>query len=135
MVYRYAHERRLLVQQLDGEIVLPLEGQRLLASYLGAGREDCGGDGLGRSSFLRLGGIRCLNVVHVDIGDFDILGLELAAETGTMKAGTENSSFIGVHVNRNLILSNSGLDSLLNHGRPGGAAGEDDRCDIFLGKR
>jgi len=37
-----------------------------------------------------------LDVIHVDVGDLDIFGLELAAETGTTKAGTEDSSFVGV---------------------------------------
>lgn len=70
----------------------------------------------------------------MDVGDLDILGLELAAETGAMEPGTEDSGLIGIHINCNLILSNSGLYSLLNHGRSGGATGEDDRRDIFLQK-
>ena len=132
--HRYTHERGLLVQQLDREIILPLEGQRFLASYLGARGEDRGGYGLGRSSFFRLGSIRRLDVIHVDIGDLDILGLELAAETGTSEAGTEDSGFIGVYVDRNLVLSNSGPHGLLNHRRSGCATGEDNRRNIFLQK-
>ena len=49
-----------------------------------------------------------------------------------MKTGTEDSSFIGIHVDRHLVLSNSGLHGLLNHRRSGGSTGEDDRRDIFL---
>lgn len=128
----YTHERGLLVQQLDREIVLPFEGQRLLASCLRAGREDRGGNGLRRPSFFGLGSIRHLYVVHVDVGDLDILSLELAAETGTMKSGTEDCGFVGVHVDRDLVLSNSGLHGLLNHRRSGGATSEDDGRDIFL---
>ena len=128
----HTHEGRLLVQQVDREIVLPLEGQRLPTSGLGAGREDRRGDGLRGSSFLRLGSIGRLDVIHVDVGDLDFLGLELAAETGAMKAGTEDGSFIGIHVDRDLILSNSSPHGLLNHRRSRGTAGEDDRSDIFL---
>lgn len=133
-IHRYTHERRLLVQQLDREIVLPLEGQCLLASCLGIRGEDRGGDGLGSPSFLWFGSIRRLDIVHVDVGDLDILGLELAAETSTMKTGTKDSSFIGIHVDRHLALSDSGLHGLLDHGRSGGPASEDDRRDVFLKK-
>ena len=86
----HTHERGLLVRQLDREIILPLEGQRFLASDLRARGEDRGGYDLGRSSFFRLGSIRCLDVVHIDVGNLDILGLKLATETGTTKAGTED---------------------------------------------
>jgi len=96
----------------------------------GWGRKDRGGHGLrNSSSFFKLGG------VHVDVGDLDILGLELAAETGTTKPGTEDTSFIGVHVDRNILLSNSGLHGLLNHRRSECATGEDDRRDIVLQKK
>ena len=131
---QHAHEGRLLVQQPYWEIVLPLEGQRLLAPCLGAGREDGRGEDLGRSTFLRFGGIRCLDVIHVDVGDLDILSLELAAEAGTVKAGTEDSSFICIHVDRNLAFPDGSLHGLLNHGCSGGATGENDRRDIFLQK-
>ena len=63
-----------------------------------------------------------------------VLNVELAAETGTTKAGTEDSSFVGVHVDRNLLLSNNGPHGLLNHRRSGCVTGEDERRDIFLQK-
>ena len=75
-----------------------------------------------------------MDVIHVDVGDLNILGLELAAKTGTTKAGTEDSSFICVHVDRNLVLSNSGLHGLSNHRCSGCTTSEDDRRDIFLQK-
>ena len=81
-----------------------------------------------------LGVVRRLDVIHVGVGDSDILGPELAAETSTVKGGTENGSFIYIHVNRNLAFSNSGLHGMLNHRRSGGAAGEDNRRDILLQK-
>lgn len=49
-----------------------------------------------------------------------------------MKASAEDSSFIGVHIDRNLILSNGSPDGLLNHRRSGGAARKDDGRDIIL---
>ena len=130
--HEYAHERHLLVQQLDREIIFPLESQRLFASRLGAGKKDGGSDSLGRSSILRYCGIRRLDVIHVDVGDFDVFRLELATEAGAIKAGAEDSSFVGIHINRNLVLSCSGLDDLLNHRCSRSPTGKNDRRDIFL---
>lgn len=128
----YIRKRRLLIQQLDREIFLPFECQRLLASCLGARREDCRGDGFWGSSFFRLGSVRRLDVIHVDLGNLDIFGLELAAETGTVKASAEDGGLIGIHVYRNLVLPNGAPHSLLDHRRSGGAARQNDGRDIFL---
>ena len=128
----YLHKWRLLVQQLDGEIIFPLKSQRLLASRFRARRKDCGSDSLGGSSILRYGSVRRLDVIHVDVGDLDVFSLELAAETSTIKAGTEDSGFIGIHINSNLIFSCSGLDGLLNHRCSGSPTSKDDRSDILL---
>ena len=130
--HQYVHEGDLPVQQLHREILLVLEGQRLLAPYLGAGREDSG-ESLERY-FPRFDGVRYHDVVHGDVRDIDPLGLELGAETGTVKTSTEDGSFVGVHMDHGHAVTNDGLHGLVNHGCFGGATGEDNRCDVRLQK-
>lgn len=45
--------------------------------------------------------------MNANVINFDILRLELTAETGAMESGTQNSSLIGVHVERNLVSTSS----------------------------
>jgi len=88
--------------------------------------------GVARSSSLGFGGVRCMDVVHVDVGGLDTLGLDLATETSTVKSGTENGSFINIHVEHKFVFPNGGRDGPSNHRRFGGATGEDNGRDIFL---
>lgn len=80
------------------------------------------------------GGVRNHDVIHGDVRDINAFGLELRAEAGTVKASTEDGSFIDVHIDHNLPFSNGGLHGLVNHGRSGGTTGEDNGPDVRLQK-
>ena len=96
--------------------------------------EDRGSNGLGRPSIFRHGSVRRLDVVHVHIGDLNLFRLELPTETCAIKTGTEDSRFICIDVNCNLVLSCSRLHGLLNHRRSRSATSKNDRRHIFLKK-
>jgi hypothetical protein len=114
----------MLVVEVDREVLLTLESQGLLCAGLRARREYEGGNASGsRQRGGRSCEIRRLDIVDINIGDFDGLGLELSAEAGTvesstcgracehmiwqmMRAHTENRGFIGVDVQCNLLTGN-----------------------------
>ncbi len=125
----------LLVIQEDGEIFFPLESQYFLGANFGTCREDRGRNGPRAGICCGWGSeVGHLNLVYRDIGDFDVLRLELPGEAGTVESRTKHSRFVGVHVEGNFFLANSCLDRGLYHGCPGAASSEDDRRNVFDGK-
>lgn len=128
----YLHSWRLLVVKEDIEIFLTLESHGLLRAHLRASREENSCDASGSAVRGRCGGeVGCLDVMNTDVGEFDVLGLELTTERGTVESGAENGSLISVDILRDLVpvgllayshmqcreyaLSNDFLESCLNH--------------------
>ena len=90
---------RVLVRQLEREIVLAFESERLLAAVLRAGSVH---ERVDRPRFgvlgLRLGGVGHLDVVRRDVGHADVFRLELAAEARAVEGstwGTVIAGFVG----------------------------------------
>jgi len=76
----------MLVIQIDYEVVLAFECHDLLGAHLRSSGKDHRGDtarsGQGTGGSCEVGG---LDVVDADVSHFDILGLKLATEGGSME--------------------------------------------------